>query len=282
MSVRVHKPTTPGRRKSSVSEFKDITKSKPEKSLVIAKRKRTSGRNNQGRISVYQRGGGHKRKLRIVDFKQIRFGHIAKVEAIEYDPNRSANVALIKYDDSKLSYILSTEGLKVGDEIESSDKKIEIKNGNRMPLQYVPAGIMISNVEYTPKKGGQIIKSAGASATVMGIEGNYAKVRLPSGEIRNFNKNCLATIGQVSNYSYRNVRLGKAGRTRWLGKRPKVRGKAKNPVDHPHGGGEGAQPIGMKHPKTRKGKPALGVKTRKLNKKSDKFIIKRRSKRSRR
>lgn len=280
MSVKVYKPTTPGRRKSSVASFSEITKHKPEKSLVKTK-KGKGGRNNLGRITVHHRGGGHKRKIRIIDSKQIDFDKPAKVIAIEYDPNRSAYLALVEYADGKKKYILSVEGQKVGDEVVSSENKIEIKPGNRMSLKYIPAGILISNIEYAPKKGGQLVKSAGSSATVMGVEGLYAKVKLSSGEIRNFPKNCLATIGQMSNASYRSIRWGKAGRKRWLGIRPTVRGKAKNPCDHPHGGGEGAQPIGLKHPKTRKGKPALGAKTRRKSKKSDKYIVNRRSKKRR-
>ena len=280
MAVKIHKPTTPARRKSSVSSFSEITKTIPEKSLVIT-RKNKAGRNSAGRITVHHRGGGHKRKIRTIDSKRDKFDQVAKVEAIEYDPNRSAYLALVSYPDGGKCYILAVEGLKVGNEIVSSEKKIEVKRGNRMALNYVPAGILISDIEYSPKKGGQLVKSAGASATVMGVEGKYAKVKLTSGEIRNFPKECLATIGQMSNASHRTVRYGKAGRRRHLGIRPTVRGKAKNPVDHPHGGGEGNQPIGLKHPKTRTGKPALGVKTRKKGKKSDIFIVKRRSKKRR-
>ena len=275
MAIRVHKPTTPGRRKSSVSTYKEITKSKPEKSLVRTKKNR-AGRNRQGRITVHHQGGGHKRKIRIIDYKRNKYDAPATVEAIEYDPNRSARIALIKYEDNTKAYMIAVDGLKVGRKIERSKKKIDIKPGNRLPLKYIPAGILISGIEFQPGLGGQLVNSAGSSASVMGVEGAYAKIKLPSGEIRNFPKNCLATIGQVSNISHRSVRLGKAGRMRWMGVRPTVRGKAKNPVDHPHGGGEGSQPIGLIHPKTRTGKPALGVRTRNKKKKSNIYIVKRR------
>jgi len=275
MAVKIYKPTTPGRRKSSVDSFVEITKKKPEKSLIFRK-KQFAGRNNQGKITVHHRGGGARKLIRKVDFKRDRYDEIAKVVAIEYDPGRSAYIALVHYPDGEKRYILAVEGLQVGENIVSSTNKVEIKTGNRLPIKYIPAGIPVCNLEFTPGKGGQLVKSAGNSANVMGVEGEYAKVKLPSGEIRNFPKEALVTVGRVSNQSYRNIRWGKAGRMRHRGIRPTVRGKAMNPVDHPHGGGEGAQPIGLKHPKTASGKPALGVRTRKAKKKSNVFIIKKR------
>ncbi len=274
MGVKIYKPTTPGRRNASGDDFSDITKTKPEKSLTKALKK-SGGRNNQGKITVGQRGGGHKRRYRMIDFKRQTWDMEAEVMAIEYDPNRTCRIALIQYKDGKKSYILAADKMTVGEKIVSSQKKVEVKPGNRMPLKYIPAGLMVYNID------GKTIRSAGTGATIMSEESGLTQIKLPSTEIRNFSSDSIATVGQLSNPEKRHVRLGKAGRTRWLGKRPKVRGKAKNPVDHPHGGGEGNQSIGMKHPKTPTGKPALGVKTRKANKFSDKLIVKRRKKKKR-
>ncbi|NCF75114.1 MAG: 50S ribosomal protein L2 [Xanthomonadaceae bacterium] len=276
MGIRKYKPTTSGRRQSSVQNFSDITKKAPEKSLVVIK-KRKSGRNNQGKITVRHRGGGTKRYIRIIDFKQNKFDVQAIVKTIEYDPNRGARIALIKYGDGEKKYIIAPIGMKVGDEIVSSKKKeTEIKLGNRTSLKNIPSGIGVYNIELNPGKGAQIARSAGTIVKLMGIEGKYAQLKMPSGEIRLVPKDCMATIGQVSNPDYRLIRWGKAGRIRHKGIRPTVRGKAMNPVDHPHGGGEGNQPIGLKHPKTPWGKPALGVKTRNKKKNTNKLIIKRR------
>ena len=279
MPVKRYKPTTPGRRLSSVQDFSDITKTEPEKSLVVIK-KRTGGRNNQGKITVRHRGGGAKRYIRIIDFKQDKFDMPATVEAIEYDPNRGARIALVKYEDGEKRYVIAPQDIKVGTKIISSLEKVEIKVGNRTKLENIPPGVEIFNVELTPGKGGQLSRGAGTMIQLMAIEGKYAQLKLPSGEIRLVPKECMATIGQVSNPDYRLIRWGKAGRMRHRGIRPTVRGKAMNPVDHPHGGGEGNQPIGLKHPKTPWGKPALGVKTRK-KKQSDKLIVQRRKKKRR-
>ena len=276
MGVRQYKPTTPGRRQSSVDDFSDITKRKPEKSLIVIK-KRSAGRNSQGRITVHHRGGGSKRYIRLVDFKRNLFDTPAKVKAIEYDPNRGARIALIEYENGKKSYILAPVDLKVDDQVISSKERCEIKAGNRMPLKKIPTGTGIYNIELTPGKGGEIVRSAGLSASLMALDSGYAHLKLPSGEVRMIKDSCLATVGQVSNPDRRSIRWGKAGRMRLKGIRPTVRGKAMNPVDHPHGGGEGSQPIGLKHPKTRTGRPALGVKTRSKKKKSNKYIIKRRN-----
>lgn len=275
MPIKRYKPTTPGRRKASVTGFRDITKKEPEKSLVKIK-KRKGGRNSRGKITVRHKGGGAKRYYRIIDFKREKFDVPAKVLAIEYDPNRSARIALVQYPGGEKRYIIAPEGLKVGMEIMSSQKRIEIKTGNRLALEFIPIGMMIYNIELTPGKGGEIVRSAGSGATILAVEGGYAHLKLPSGEIRKVPKRALATVGQVSSVDHRTIRLGKAGRSRWLGIRPSVRGKAMNPVDHPHGGGEGRQPIGLKHPKTPWGKPALGARTRRKGKKSDTLIIKRR------
>jgi len=275
MPIKIHKPTTAGRRKSSGPNLEEITRKKPERSLLVIK-KRKAGRNFRGKITVRHRGGGHKKFYRIVDFGQDRLDISAKVLGIEYDPNRASRIALIQYNDGEKKYILAPSNFKVGDEIVSSKKRSEIKVGNRLPLEHIPVGVMIHNIELKPGAGGGIVRSAGSGALIQAIEGDYAHVRLPSGEIRMIDKESMASIGQVSNVDHENVRSGKAGRSRWLGIRPTVRGKAMNPVDHPHGGGEGGSPIGLKHPKTPWGKPALGVKTRKKSKYSDKFIIKRR------
>jgi len=274
MPIKIYKPTSAGRRKSSVDTFKDITKSEPEKSLIVIK-KNQAGRNNQGSITVRHRGGGVKRYYRMIDFKQDKFNSPAKVIAIEYDPNRGARIALVQYSDGEKRYILAPIDLKVGEEIISSKTKTEIKVGNRMPLEFIPVGVMVYNIELTPGKGGELVRAAGLGAQIMATEADYTILKLPSGEIRKVSKNCLASIGQVSNPDYIHIRWGKAGRIRHSGIRPAVRGKAMNPVDHPHGGGEGNQPIGLRHPKTLWGKPALGVKTRR-KKFSDKLIIQRR------
>ncbi|MCD4705589.1 50S ribosomal protein L2 [bacterium] len=276
MGIRKYKPTTPGRRKSSVQDFSDITKKNPEKSLTVIK-KRSGGRNNQGKITVRHRGGGAKRYIRIIDFKQNRFDDVATVSAIEYDPNRGSRLALIKYEDNEKKYIIAPIGMKVGDKIVSSKKEdIEIKSGNRTLLKNIPSGMGVYNIELVPGKGGQIARGAGTIVKLMAVEGKYAQLKMPSGEIRLVPKDCMATIGQASNPDYRLIRWGKAGRMRHKGIRPTVRGKVMNPVDHPHGGGEGNQPIGLKHPKTPWGKPALGVKTRNKKKSSNSLIIKRR------
>ncbi|MDO8490270.1 MAG: 50S ribosomal protein L2 [bacterium] len=277
MAVKLYKPTSPGRRKSSVADFSDLTKKEPEKSLICIKKK-TSGRNNQGKITVRHRGGGVKRYLRIVDFKRTKYDIPAKVTAIEYDPNRSARLALLEYADGSKCYIIAPLELKIGEEVLSSLKAAEIKTGNRLQLEHIPAGMMIHALELQPGQGGKLIRSAGMAARLMSIDAGNAQVKLPSGEIRLFNSKCMATIGQIGNPDHRHVRWGKAGRMRFKGWRPSVRGKAMNPVDHPHGGGEGNQSIGLKNPKTPAGRPALGLRTRKKKKKSNKFILKRRTK----
>ncbi len=278
MAIKVYKPTTPARRKTSVVVNKELSKKRPEKSLV-KKRKQNAGRNNTGRITVRHRGGGAKRKIRIIDLKRNKFDVVAKVESIEYDPNRNANIALLFYVDGKKSYIIAPEKLKAGDKIKSSEKAISIKPGNAMPLKRIPTGTVVYNVEMVPGKGGQLARSAGNGLTLASLSDKKAQLKLPSGEIRLVPDTCMATVGTPSNSEFRNVRVGKAGRKRHMGFRPTVRGKAMNPVDHPHGGGEGSNPIGMKHPKTFKGKPAYGIKTRKKNKPSNKFIVKRRKSR---
>jgi large subunit ribosomal protein L2 len=281
MAIKKYKPLTPARRKSSVDDFSDLTSKKPEKKLLKSK-KRTGGRNVTGRITVRHRGGGAKRNIRLIDFKRDKFDIPAKVKTIEYDPNRNARIALVIYKDGEKCYIVAPKELKVGQEIISSkDKKIKIQAGNTMPLKNIPEGSMIYNIELTPGKGGQLARGSGASAQLMAIEGSYATIKLPSGEVRKINKDCLATLGSVSNSEYITIRWGKAGRKRHKGVRPTVRGKVMNPVDHPHGGGEGRQPIGLKYPKTPWGKNALGVKTRKPKKYSDKLIIQRRKKKKR-
>lgn len=259
----------------SGSNFEEITKSKPEKSL-LAPLKKKAGRSNQGKITVRHRGGGAKRRLRIIDFKRDKLGVPGRVAAIEYDPNRSARIALIHYADGEKRYILAPLELSVGDVIKSGDDA-EIKPGNALPLRLIPTGTMIHNIEMEAGRGGQLVRSAGASAQLMAKEGEYALVRLPSAEVRRIRSNCLATIGQIGNVDHRSINLGKAGRKRWLGWRPTVRGSAMTPRDHPHGGGEGRAPIGLPGPKTPWGKPALGYRTRKP-KASDKMIVKRRGK----
>ena len=275
MALKVYKPTSPGRRGMSGSTFEEITKSKPEKSLLRPLKKK-AGRNNQGRITVRHHGGGAKRRLRIIDVKRDKIGVPGRVAAIEYDPNRSARIALIFYADGDKRYILAPLGLDVGDAVKSAEDA-DLKPGNALPLKQMPSGTMIYNIELAPGRGGQLVRSAGAVAQLMDKEGKYALIRLPSGEVRRIHSNCMATIGQVSNVDHQNIKLGKAGRKRWLNRRPTVRGSAMNPRNHPHGGGEGRSPIGMPGPKTPWGKPALGYRTRKP-KASDKLIVKRRSK----
>ena len=275
MPLKQYRPTSPGRRGMSGSTFEEITKAKPEKSLLLPL-KRKAGRSNQGKITVRHRGGGAKRRLRLLDFKRDKLGVPGRVAAIEYDPNRSARIALIYYADGEKRYILAPLELSVGDTVKSGDDA-EVKPGNTLPLKLIPAGTPIHNIELEVGRGGQLVRSAGASAQLMAKEGKYALVRLPSGEMRRISSDCLATIGQVGNVEHRGINLGKAGRRRWLGWRPTVRGSAMTPRDHPHGGGEGRSPIGMPGPKTPWGKPALGYRTRK-SKASDKMIVKRRGK----
>jgi len=272
MGLRIYKPTSPGRRRSSVQTFTDITKVEPEKSLVLMK-KRSSGRNNQGKITVRHRGGGARRYIRLVDFARRRYDVPATVTAIEYDPNRGARLALLEYPDHAKAYIIAPHGLQVGDQVTSSRDPIEIRVGNRLPLDRIPVGLNVHNVEFIPGAGGRLVRGAGTGAQLMAVEGRYAHLRLPSGEVRMVLRECAATIGQVGNPDWRHVRWGKAGRTRHRGFRPSVRGKAMNPIDHPHGGGEGHNPIGLKHPKTPWGKPALGVKTRRPRQSSTHLVL---------
>jgi large subunit ribosomal protein L2 len=274
--IKIYRPTTPSRRKTSIVITKELTKKRPEKSLIKIKKKK-SGRSH-GKITIRHRGGEEKRFYRIIDFKRDKFDMEATVIALEYDPNRSAWIALLEYEDKEKRYIIAPNELKVGDKIISSKSQIEIKVGNCLPLKYIPTGIFIYNIELQPKKGGEIVRSAGTTTFIQSIEGKYAQLKMPSKEIRLVLKECLATIGQVSNLDHSNIRIGKAGRKRHMGIRPGVRGKAMNPVDHPHGGGEGNCPIGLKHPKTPWGKPALGVKTRNKKKWNNKLIIQRRKK----
>ncbi|MFC5540839.1 MAG: 50S ribosomal protein L2 [Bacilli bacterium] len=276
MAIKKYKPTSNGRRNMTSFDFAEITTDKPEKSL-LAPLKRKAGRNNQGKITVRHHGGGHKRQYRIIDFKRDKDGIPGRVATIEYDPNRSANIALINYADGEKRYIIAPKGLQVGQEI-ISGPDADIKVGNALPLANIPMGTTIHNIELKPGKGGQLVRSAGASAQVLGREGKYVIVRLQSGEVRLILAACRATIGQVGNESHELVNIGKAGRSRWLGKRPTVRGSVMNPNDHPHGGGEGKAPIGRKSPMTPWGKPALGYKTRKKRNKSDKLIIRGRKK----
>jgi large subunit ribosomal protein L2 len=276
MPIKTYRPTTAGRRHSSVDACADVTKTTPERRLT-ATRKKSGGRNNQGKITVRHRGGGARQRVRLIDFRQNKFDVPAKVAAIEYDPIRGARLALLHYRDGEKRYVIAAKGIAVGDEIVSTrEKEIEIKAGNRMPLSRIPVGMTIHNVEFRPDSGGSVVRGAGNAAQLMALEGDYAQVKLPSGEVRLFSKNCLATVGEVGNADHRLIRWGKAGRTRHRGRRPEVRGKAMNPVDHPHGGGEARNPIGLKRPKTPWGKPALGVKTRNPKKASWKMIVKRR------
>lgn len=276
MPIKKIKPTTAGRRGATFESFADVTKNKPEKSLIVIKKQR-GGRNAQGKITVRHRGGGMKRYIRLVDFKREKYGIPAVVKAIEYDPNRGARLALLSYADGEKRYIIAPLGLKVDDKVVSSKELVEIKIGNAMPVKFIPAGVAVYNVEIEPGKGGKIARGAGNAVFVMGVEGKFAQIKLPSGEIRLVKKEALCTVGQVSNPDKMHVVLGFAGRSRRMGIRPTVRGTAMNPNDHPHGGGEGKQSIGLKGPKTKWGKPALGVKTRK-NKRTNKYIIKRRKK----
>ncbi|MDD7352359.1 MAG: 50S ribosomal protein L2 [Peptoniphilaceae bacterium] len=276
MAIRGFKPTTPARRQMTVATFEEITKKTPEKSLLVSIKK-TAGRNSQGRITSRHRGGGVKRKYRIIDLKRDKDNIPAKVVAIEYDPYRTAYIALLSYADGEKRYIIQPNGLKVGDVIESGSEA-DIKVGNALILADIPVGTTVHNIEMTPGKGGQIARSAGSSAQLMAKEGKYAQLRLPSGEFRLINQRCKATIGQVGNISHELITLGKAGKSRYLGRRPHVRGSAMNPVDHPHGGGEGRTPVGRPSPMTPWGKKALGLKTRKKSKKSDMYIVRRRTK----
>ncbi|MBI3626638.1 50S ribosomal protein L2 [Candidatus Uhrbacteria bacterium] len=275
MPVRILRPLTNGQRNSSVDTFEDITRTEPEKSLVRGMRKK-GGRNNQGRITTRHHGGGAKRLYRMVDFKQAKYDVSATVKSIEYDPSRTCRIAMIHYIDGNKSYILAPQEMKVGDKVVSSQKPVEVKPGNRTRLENIPIGMFIYNIELFPGKGGQVVRSAGLAAQLLAIEGKFAQLRLPSKEVRMVAKECLASIGSVSNPDSRLIRYGKAGRFRHLGIRPRVVGKAMNPVDHPHGGGEGHNPIGHKRPLTPWGKPALGVKTRKKKKASWRMILKRR------
>ena len=275
MGIKQYSPTTPSRRGMTVLANEEITKSKPEKSLVTSLKK-NAGRNSYGRITVRHHGGGARRKYRIIDFKRRKVDMVATVVAIEYDPNRSANIALIQYEDGEKAYILAPIGLKVEDKVLSGENA-DIKPGNCLPISSIPVGTMIHCIELKPGKGAQMVRSAGNAAQLMAKEGKYAHVRLPSGEMRLVSVDCKATIGQVGNQEHENVKLGKAGKSRWLGKRPEVRGSVMNPNDHPHGGGEGKSPVGRPGPVTPWGKPALGYKTRNKKKASNKFIVKRRN-----
>ena len=276
MAIKGFKPTTPARRKMTVASFEEITKTTPEKSLLTTINK-TAGRNTHGRITSRHRGGGVKRKYRIIDLKRDKDNIPARVAAIEYDPYRTAYIALLNYADGEKRYIIQPNGLKVGDVVESGSDA-DIKVGNTLRLADIPVGTTVHNIEMTPGKGGQIARSAGSSAQLMAKEGKFAQLRLPSGEFRLIDLRCKATIGQVGNISHELITLGKAGKSRYLGKRPHVRGSAMNPVDHPHGGGEGRTPIGRPSPMTPWGKKALGLKTRKKSKKSDMYILRRRTK----
>ncbi|HLZ69912.1 MAG TPA: 50S ribosomal protein L2 [Dehalococcoidia bacterium] len=275
MPIKQFKPTSPGRRGASGYTFEELTKKRPEKSLTVALKSK-AGRNNQGKITVRQRGGGHKRLLRLIDFKRSKQGVPGKVVALEYDPNRSARIALIQYRDGEKRYILAPQGLKVGDTVQAGAGS-EIRVGNALPLRLIPTGTVIHNIELNLGRGGQIVRSAGASAQLMAKEGTYSTVRLPSGEMRRVLSECMATIGSVGNPEHNILKLGKAGRTAHRGRRPQVRGSAMNPRDHPHGGGEGKSPVGLPGPKTPWGKPALGLRTRN-NKQTDKLIVRRRTK----
>jgi len=275
MALKTFKPTTPSLRHTSVSSFEEITCDKPEKSL-LKPLKRTGGRNNLGRLTSRHRGGGHKRTYRMIDFRRNKDGVPARVATIEYDPNRSSNIALLHYKDGEKRYVLAPLGLKVGDELASGDK-VEIKTGNVMPLNNIPLGTLVHNIELVPQKGGQLVRGAGTYAQLVAKEGNFAQLKLPSGEVRVVRHECRATIGQVGNVDHENITIGKAGRKRWLGRRPHVRGVVMNPVDHPMGGGEGKS-SGGRHPCSPWGKPAKGGKTRR-KKKSDDYIVTKRKKR---
>ena len=274
MAIKVYKPTSNGRRNMTSSDFAEITKSKPEKTLLASKSK-TAGRNSYGHITVRHRGGGHKQQYRIIDFKRIKDNTKAKVVAIEYDPNRSANIALLHYTDGVKAYILAPKGLTVGDWVQSGEN-VDIKVGNALPLKNIPTGTEIHNIEMKPGKGGQVARSAGTSAQVLGVDGKYTQVRLQSGEVREILSECRATIGVVGNEQHSLINIGKAGRSRWMGKRPQSRGSVMNPNDHPHGGGEGKAPVGRPQPMTPWGKKSRGVKTRDTKKASEKLIIRHR------
>ena len=274
MGIKTFNPYTPSRRNMTVSTFDEVTKKTPEKSL-LAKKKKNAGRNSYGRITVRHQGGGNRQKYRIIDFKRKKDDMPATVVGIEYDPNRTSNIALIKYEDGTLSYILAPVGLKDGDKVVSG-KNADIRIGNCLPIENIPVGTMIHNIELNPGQGGKMVRTAGGEAQLMAKEGEYAHVRLPSGEMRLVLSRCRATIGTIGNAEHSNIKLGKAGRKRHMGIRPTVRGSVMNPVDHPHGGGEGKAPVGHAGPLTPWGKPALGYKTRKKNKASNKFIVKRR------
>ncbi|MBN2304699.1 MAG: 50S ribosomal protein L2 [Anaerolineae bacterium] len=276
MPVKKYKPTSPGRRDMTGNTFEEITRAKPQRSLLESKRRR-AGRNNKGRITVRHRGGGHKRRYRLIDFKRDKHNIAARIEAIEYDPNRSARLALLLYADGERRYIIAPLGLRVGDTV-MSGQEAEVRVGNALPIKDIPVGSLIHNIELETGRGGQLARAAGTSAQLLAKEGTYAQVRLPSGEVRRVHENCMATVGQVGNTDHGNIKLGKAGRKRWLGWRPTVRGTAQDPHSHPHGGGEGRSPIGMPGPKTPWGKPAMGKKTRR-NKRTDQFIVRRRGKR---
>lgn len=275
MGIRLYKSYTPGTRHRALSAFTEVTKAKPEKSL-LQKNHRRKGRNNRGIITIRHRGGGHKRRYRIIDFNRTKYGISGTVAAIEYDPNRNARIALIYYTDGEKRYILHPKGLAVGDAIVSGSGSTGTI-GNTLPLDEIPLGTSIHNIELIPKKGGQLVRAAGTSAKILAKEGNYVTLRLPSKEIRLLRKECFATIGEISNNDAFLIQSGKAGRTRWLGRRPTVRGSVMNPCDHPHGGGEGRAPIGRTRPLTPWGKPALGMKTRKRKKLSDAYILRRRT-----
>ncbi|TGE35955.1 50S ribosomal protein L2 [Desulfosporosinus fructosivorans] len=275
MALKTYKPTTPSRRNMTSSTFEEITRTEPERSLLMPLTKK-AGRNNDGRLSVRHRGGGHKRMFRVIDFKRNKDGIPARVASIEYDPNRSANIALLFYQDGLKTYILAPNGLQV-DQMVVSGADADIKVGNTLPLINIPVGTLLHNIEMKPGKGAQMVRSAGGSAQLMAKEGSYATLRLPSGEMRMIRIECRATIGQVGNLDHENINVGKAGRSRWMGIRPTVRGSVMNPCDHPHGGGEGRNSIG-RNPCTPWGKPALGAKTRKKKKSSNRFIVKRRTK----
>nr|YP_010902916.1 ribosomal protein L2 [Hypnea flava]WCH54970.1 ribosomal protein L2 [Hypnea flava] len=274
MAIRLYKAYTPGTRNRTVSTFKEITRKKPEKSLVIHKH-RMKGRNNQGVITTRHKGGGHKKKYRIIDFKRNKLNIQGKVVSIEYDPNRNARIALLHYTDGEKRYILYPRSLQIGAQI-NSGPNVNIEVGNSLPLSKIPLGTAVHNIEITPGKGGQIVRAAGTYAQIVAKDGNFITLKLPSSEVRTINKKCYATIGQVGNIDASNITIGKAGRNRWLGKKPTVRGVVMNPVDHPHGGGEGKSPIGRKHPVTPWGKPALGIKTRRKRKYSNPYILRRR------
>ncbi len=276
MGIKKYKPTSPGRRGMTGSTFEEITRAEPHRPLVRGMRKR-AGRNSYGRVTVRHRGGGHRRRYRVIDFKRDKIGIPAKVESIEYDPNRSARIALLLYADGERRYIIAPLGLRVGDAL-MSGPDAELRTGNALPIRNIPVGSQIHNIELEPGRGGQLARSAGVSAQLLAKEGKYAQVRLPSGEVRRIHQDCMATLGQVGNTDHGNIKLGKAGRKRWMGWRPTVRGSAMDPASHPHGGGEGRSPIGMPGPKTPWGKPAMGVKTRR-NKRTDRFIVRRRGKR---